>query len=169
VDRTHPDLVLRLAALFHDIGKPDTREYGPDGVSFHHHEVVGARMTRSRLKALAYPKEVVDDVSRLVFLHLRPHTLKLGWSDSAVRRYVRDGGHLPERLNARVRADVTTANEGNQRRVREGVDELEVRIAVLSAEGELARLRGPIDGHDVMSYSGIPPGPMVGQIMDVLL
>lgn len=169
VDRTHPDLVLRLAALFHDIGKPDTREYGPDGVSFHHHEVVGARMTRSRLKALAYPKEVVDDVSRLVFLHLRPHTLKLGWSDSAVRRYVRDAGHLLERLNALVRADVTTANERKQRRIQEGIDELEERIAVLSAQEELARLRAPIDGHDVMSYSGIPPGPMVGQIMDLLL
>ncbi|HEX6946003.1 MAG TPA: CCA tRNA nucleotidyltransferase [Acidimicrobiia bacterium] len=169
VDRTQPDLVLRLAALFHDIGKPDTREFGPNGVTFHHHEVVGARMTRERLRELAYPKEVVDDVSRLVFLHLRPHTLKLGWTDSAVRRYVRDAGHLLDRLNALVRADVTTANEKRQRQIQAGIDELEDRIAVLSEQEELARLRAPIDGHDVMGYLGIPPGPMVGEIMDILL
>lgn len=169
VDRTRPDLVLRLAALFHDIGKPDTREFGPGGVTFHHHEVVGARITRERLRALAYPKEIVDDVSRLVFLHLRPHTLKLGWTDSAVRRYVRDSGHLLDRLNALVRADVTTANQKKQRQIQEGIDELERRIAVLSEQEELARLRAPIDGHDVMTYTGIGPGPMVGEIMDILL
>lgn len=169
VDRTRPDLVLRLAALFHDIGKPDTREFGPGGVTFHHHEVVGARITRERLRALAYPKEIVDDVSRLVFLHLRPHTLKLGWTDSAVRRYVRDAGHLLDRLNALVRADVTTANQKKQRQIQEGIDELERRIAVLSEQEELARLRAPIDGHDVMTYTGIGPGPMVGEIMDILL
>lgn len=169
VDRTRPDLVLRLAALFHDIGKPDTREFGPGGVTFHHHEVVGARITRERLRALAYPREIVDDVSRLVFLHLRPHTLKLGWTDSAVRRYVRDAGHLLDRLNALVRADVTTANQKKQRQIQEGIDELERRIAVLSEQEELARLRAPIDGHDVMTYTGIGPGPMVGEIMDILL
>ncbi|MCO6503042.1 MAG: CCA tRNA nucleotidyltransferase [Acidimicrobiales bacterium] len=169
VDRTRPDLVLRLAALFHDIGKPDTREFGPGGVTFHHHEVVGARITRERLRALAYPREIVDDVSRLVFLHLRPHTLKLGWTDSAVRRYVRDSGHLLDRLNALVRADVTTANQKKQRQIQEGIDELERRIAVLSEQEELARLRAPIDGHDVMTYTGIGPGPMVGEIMDILL
>ena len=169
VDRTRPDLVLRLAALFHDIGKPDTREFGPGGVTFHHHEVVGARITRERLRALAYPKEIVDDVSRLVFLHLRPHTLKLGWTDSAVRRYVRDAGHLLDRINALVRADVTTANQKKQRQIQEGIDELERRIAVLSEQEELARLRAPIDGHDVMTYTGIGPGPMVGEIMDILL
>lgn len=169
VDRTRPDLVLRLAALFHDIGKPDTREFGPGGVTFHHHEVVGARLTRERLRALAYPKEIVDDVSRLVFLHLRPHTLKLGWTDSAVRRYVRDAGHLLDRLNALVRADVTTANQKKQRQIQEGIDELERRIAILSEQEELARLRAPIDGHDVMTYTGVSPGPMVGEIMDILL
>src|SRR5690554_6115209 len=169
VRKTSPDLVLRLAALFHDIGKPDTREFGPGGVTFHHHEVVGARITRERLRALAYPREIVDDVSRLVFLHLRPHTLKLGWTDSAVRRYVRDAGHLLDRLNALVRADVTTANQKKQRQIQEGIDELERRIAVLSEQEELARLRAPIDGHDVMTYTGIGPGPMVGEIMDILL
>lgn len=169
VDRTRPDLVLRLAALFHDIGKPDTREFGPAGVTFHHHEVVGARMTRARLRALVYPKDIVDDVSRLVFLHLRPHTLKMGWTDSAVRRYVRDAGPLLDRLNDLVRADVTTANQRKETQIQEGIDELERRIEVLSAQEELASLRAPIDGNDVMAYLGIPPGPMVGEIMGVLL
>ncbi len=169
VDRTPSDLVLRLAALFHDVGKPDTREFGPSGVTFHHHEVVGSRMTRARLRALAYPKEVIDDVSRLVFLHLRPHTLKMGWTDSAVRRYVRDAGPLLGRLNDLVRADVTTANERKERQIQEGINELEKRIEVLSAKEELASLRAPIDGNDVMSYLGIAPGPKVGEIMGILL
>ncbi len=169
VDRTRADLVLRLAALFHDIGKPATREFGPSGVTFHHHEVVGARMTRARLRALAYPKEIVDDVSRLVFLHLRPHTLKMGWTDSAVRRYVRDSGHLLDRLNDLVRADVTTANQRKERQIQEGIDELETRIEVLSEQEELASLRAPVDGHDVMAYLGIGAGPMVGEIMGILL
>jgi poly(A) polymerase len=169
VDRTRPDLVVRLAALLHDIGKPDTRQFGPGGVSFHHHEVVGARMARARLKALSYPNEVVDDVSRLVFLHLRPHTLKLGWTDSAVRRYVRDAGPLLERLNELVRADVTTANPKRERQIQAGIDELEMRIEVLSAQEELASLRAPINGNDVMDYLGIPPGPTVGEVMDLLL
>jgi poly(A) polymerase len=169
VDKASPDLVLRLAALFHDIGKPDTRQFGPDGVSFHHHEVVGARMTRRRLKALRYPKEIVDDVSQLVFLHLRPHTLKMGWTDSAVRRYVRDAGHLLEPLNELVRCDITTANSKREREITNRIDELELRIAELSEKEELAALRAPIDGHQVMGYLGIPPGPMVGDIMEILL
>ena len=169
VDRARPDLVVRLGALLHDIGKPDTREFGPGGVTFHHHEVVGARMARQRLRALHYPKEIVDDVGTLVFLHLRPHTLKLGWTDSAVRRYVRDAGHLIDRLNELVRADVTTANPKRERQIQEGIDELEVRIADLSAREELARLRAPIDGNQVMAYLGIEPGPRVGEIMGILL
>ncbi|HEX6287222.1 MAG TPA: CCA tRNA nucleotidyltransferase [Acidimicrobiia bacterium] len=169
VDKTSPDLVLRLAALFHDVGKPDTREFGPGGVSFHHHEVVGARMARRRLKQLRYPKEVVDDVSQLVYLHLRPHTLKLGWTDSAVRRYVRDAGDLLEPLNELVRCDVTTANARRERVIQARLDELEARIEHLSAQEELARLRAPIDGNEVMSYLGIDPGPKVGEIMDILL
>lgn len=169
VDKASPDLVLRLAALFHDIGKPDTREFGPRGVTFHHHEVVGARMTRHRLRALRYPKDVVDEVSRLVFLHLRPHTLKLGWTDSAVRRYVRDAGDLLDKLNELVRCDVTTANERRERAIQAGIDELEARIADLSAREELAALRAPIDGNQVMGYLGLGPGPKVGEIMDLLL
>lgn len=169
VDKASPDLTLRLAALLHDIGKPDTREFGPGGVTFHHHEVVGARMTRRRLRELRYPREVVDDVSRLVYLHLRPHTLKLGWTDSAVRRYVRDAGDLLEPLNELVRCDVTTANKRRERIIQNRIDELEERIEKLSEQEELARLRAPIDGNDVMSYLGMEPGPKVGEIMDLLL
>ncbi|MGA7271401.1 MAG: CCA tRNA nucleotidyltransferase [Acidimicrobiia bacterium] len=167
--KASPDLVLRLAALLHDIGKPETREFGPEGVSFHHHEVVGARMARHRLRALRYPREVVKDVSQLVFLHLRPHTLALGWTDSAVRRYVRDAGPLLERLNELVRCDVTTANSARARAIQRRIDELEERIARLSEEEEIAKLRPPIDGRDVMSFLGISPGPLVGEAMDMLL
>lgn len=169
LDKTRPELVLRLAALFHDIGKPDTRQFGKDGVSFHHHEVVGARMARRRMKALRYPKEVVDDVSRLVFLHLRPHTLKMGWTDSAVRRYVRDAGPLLPMLNELVRCDVTTANPRRARAVQNRIDELEERIADLGAREEILSLRAPIDGHQVMRYLGIGPGPMIGDIMGLML
>lgn len=169
LDKTGPHLVLRLAALFHDVGKPDTREYGPEGVSFHHHEVVGARLARHRLRALRYPKGVVDDVSQLVYLHLRPHTLKLGWTDSAVRRYVRDAGHLLEPLNELVRCDVTTANRRRESAVQARIDELEERIVDLSAREELARLRAPVDGNQVMAYLELEPGPAVGEIMTILL
>ena len=169
VDKTSPELTLRLAALLHDVGKPETREFGPGGVTFHHHEVVGARMARRRLRELRFPKEIVDDVSQLVFLHLRPHTLKLGCTDSAVRRYVRDAGHLLEPLNELVRCDVTTANKRREQAIQDGIDELEQRIEELSAREELARLRAPIDGNEVMAYLDIEPGPLVGEIMDVLL
>jgi poly(A) polymerase len=169
VDKTSPDLALRLAALFHDVGKPETREFGPGGVSFHHHEVVGARLTRRRMKALRYPKEMIEAVSSLVYLHLRPHTLALGWTDSAVRRYVRDAGPLLDRLNELVRCDVTTGNQRRESIIQTRIDELEERIRVLGEQEELARLRPPIDGNQVMAYLGIPPGPMIGRVMDLLL
>ena len=169
VDKTQPDLVLRLAALLHDVGKPDTRAFGPGGVSFHHHEVVGARMARARLRALRYPREIVNDVGQLVFLHLRPHTLKMGWTDSAVRRYVRDAGPLLDRLNELVRCDVTTANKKREQTIHNRIDVLEERIAELSAQEEIAKLRAPIDGNDVMTYLNIDPGPLVGEIMSLLL
>ncbi|MFO7548167.1 MAG: CCA tRNA nucleotidyltransferase [Acidimicrobiia bacterium] len=168
-EKTPPRLVIRLAALLHDIAKPATRAYGPRGVTFHHHEVVGARMASERLKALRYPREVVEDVARLVFLHLRPHTLKMGWTDAAVRRYVRDAGHLLDDLNVLVRCDVTTANPVRARTIQRRIDELEERIAHLATQEELASLRPPIDGNQVMSYLGIAPGPLVGEVIAVLL
>jgi poly(A) polymerase len=169
IDKTEPRLVIRLAALLHDIGKPATREFGPRGVTFHHHEVVGARMTRERLRALRFESRVVDDVSQLVFLHLRPHTYKMGWSDSAVRRYVRDAGPLLEDLNQLVRCDVTTANAGRALKIQRRIDDLERSIADLEEREELASIRPPINGHTVMKHLGIEPGPVVGEIMDMLL
>ncbi|MGQ0849897.1 MAG: CCA tRNA nucleotidyltransferase [Actinomycetota bacterium] len=168
VEKTSAGVALRLAALMHDIGKPATRAVGPQGVTFHHHEVVGQRITRDRLRALRYPREVVDSVSRLVLLHLRPHTLKMGWTDAAVRRYVRDAGPLLDQLNELVRCDVTTANRKRAEAINRRIDELEVRIAELAAAEELAGIRPPIDGHAVMELLGIGPGPAVGEIMDLL-
>ncbi len=169
VDKTEGRLVIRLAALLHDIGKPATRDFGPQGVTFHHHEVVGARMARERLRALRYDNRIVDDVSKLVFLHLRPHTFKMGWTDSAVRRYVRDAGPLLDDLNQLVRCDVTTANAGLALKIQRRIDELEGVIADLAQREELAAIRPPVNGHTVMQHLGIPPGPIVGEIMDLLL
>ena len=164
-----PDRITRLAALFHDVGKPETREFGDGGVSFHHHEVVGARMTRGRMRELRYSKDDIEAVSDLVYLHMRPHTFKMGWTDRAVRRYVRDAGALLDRLNTLVRCDVTTRNEKRARQIQNRIDELEERIAVLREQEELDALRPPIDGNRVMEILGIPPGPMVGDVMDMLL
>src|SRR5690606_17107686 len=136
---------------------------------FHHHEVVGARITRKRLRELRYPRQVVEDVSKLVFLHLRPHTLKMGWTDSAVRRYVRDAGHLLDKLNELVRCDVTTANEKRARAIDRQNDERAERIGRVKEQEELGKLRPRIDGRQVMDYLGIEPGPRVGEIMDMLL
>ncbi len=169
VEKTSPRLRLRLAALFHDVGKPDTRVFGPGGVSFHHHEVVGERMTRKRMTELRYPKADVEDASRLVYLHMRPHTYKMGWTDSAVRRYVRDAGPLLEDLNELVRSDVTTRSEKRARAIANRIDELEERIDQLREREELDALRPPIDGHQVMEHLGLEPGPVVGEIMDLLL
>ncbi len=169
VEKASPRLRLRLACLLHDIGKPATRRFGPKGASFHHHEVVGARMARRRMEQLRYPRAMVDDVARLVELHLRPHTLKMGWTDSAVRRYVRDAGPLLEDLNELVRCDVTTVNRRRAEAIQNRIDSLEERIAVLRKQEDLARLRAPVNGHQIMSYLGISPGPPVGEIMDILL
>ena len=169
VGSTNPRLRLRLAALLHDIGKPETREFGAGGVSFHHHEVVGARMARKRMKQLRYPKDLTEEVSQLVFLHMRPHTYKMGWTDSAVRRYVRDAGPLLEDLNELVRCDVTTRNKRRARTISNRIDDLEERIADLREREELDRLRPPIDGNDVMEYLGLSPSREVGTIMRMLL
>jgi poly(A) polymerase len=160
-----PDLVLRLAALLHDIGKPATRRFEPGGgVSFHHHEVVGAKMVRKRLRALRYSKQIVDDVSQLVFLHLRFHGYGGGeWTDSAVRRYVTDAGPLLSRLHKLVRADCTTRNKRKAAALQRTYDELEERIARIAAEEDLARVRPDLDGNEIMRILGLPPGPLVGQ------
>lgn len=168
-EKTSRRLRLRLAALLHDVGKPDTRAFGDEGVTFHHHEVVGARIARDRLRQLRYPNDLVSEVRQLVFLHLRPHTLKMGWTDSAVRRYVRDAGDLLEDLNELVRCDVTTGNARRAAAIQQRIDELELRIAELRERETIEALRPPIDGNDVISYLRIRPGPMVGDVMDMLL
>ena len=160
-----PDLVLRWAALLHDVGKPATRKHEADGgVSFHHHEVVGAKMARKRLRALKYSKQMVDDISQLVYLHLRFHGYGEGrWTDSAVRRYVTDAGPLLPQLHKLVRADCTTRNKRRAARLQTNYDNLEARIAELSAKEDLQRVRPDLDGNEIMELLGIPPGPQVGQ------
>jgi poly(A) polymerase len=166
-----PDLVLRLAALLHDIGKPKTRSLLPGGrVAFHHHEVVGAKLAKTRLTALRFSKEVVTDVSRLVELHLRFHGYGTGeWTDSAVRRYVTDAGPLLTRLHALTRADCTTRNQAKARRLAQSYDDLERRISELAEREELARIRPDLDGNEIMRLLGIKPGPLVGRAYAYLL
>ncbi|MEV5536942.1 CCA tRNA nucleotidyltransferase [Saccharopolyspora shandongensis] len=160
-----PDLVLRLAALLHDIGKPATRRFeSGGGVSFHHHEVVGAKMVRKRLRALRYPKDVIKDVADLVFLHLRFHGYSDGqWTDSAVRRYVNDAGPLLPRLHKLVRADCTTRNKRKASALQRAYDELEERIARIAAAEDLAKVRPDLDGNEIIRLLGVEPGPVVGQ------
>jgi len=162
--------LTRLAALFHDIGKPKTRGYkNGKGVTFHHHEVVGARMTRDRMRALKYSNEDVDAVTELVNLHLRFHTYQMGWTDSAVRRYVRDAGPLLAELNVLTRCDCTTRNEKKAAVLSRRMDELEERIAYLNEREELAALRPEIDGVRVMELLGVPAGPVVGAALEFLM
>jgi len=164
-----PDTKLRMAALLHDIGKPATKKIGPEGVSFHHHEVKGAQTARKRLQALRYPSDFIEEVATLIELHLRFHTFRSGWSDSAVRRYVRDAGPLLDKLNRLVRSDSTTRNKMRARELSVAMDTLEERIAHLAAEEDLKRIRPPIDGHEVMKHLGVKPGPVVGDALDHLL
>jgi poly(A) polymerase len=165
------DLIVRLAALLHDIGKPKTRGLLPDGrVAFHLHEVVGAKMTKRRLTALRFPNDVVRDVSRLVELHLRFHGYGEGeWTDSAVRRYVRDAGPLLSRLHVLTRADCTTRNRAKAARLAGAYDSLEERIVELSEREELDKIRPELDGNEIMRILGIPPDPVVGRAYQFLL
>jgi poly(A) polymerase len=166
-----PDFVLRFAALMHDVGKPRTRRNEPGGrVSFHHHEVVGAHLTRARMKALRFDGRTTEDVSRLVELHLRFHGYGTGeWTDSAVRRYVRDAGDLLPRLHKLTRADCTTRNKRKAAALARSYDSLEERIAALAADEELARIRPALDGNEIMAVLGLRPGPEVGQAYAFLL
>lgn len=169
-DEGRPNRITRLAALFHDVGKPKTRSFDKGkSVTFHHHEVVGARMTRERMQALKYSKEDVEAVTQLVFLHLRFHTYRLGWTDAAVRRFVRDAGPLLGELVELTRCDCTTRNQRKARTLAARMDELEERIAVLEAEEELKAIRPDLDGQAVMARLGVPPGRVVGQALAFLL
>ncbi len=169
VANTRPELRVRLAALLHDIGKPKTRAFGPHGVTFHHHEVVGARMAEDRLRALRFPTELTDDVVQLIELHLRFHTYRMGWTDRAVRRYVRDAGRLLDDLNHLVRCDCTTRNRVKARRLARRMDELEERIDQLRRQEELDAIRPPLDGNQVMTHLGLQPGREVGAALRYLL
>jgi poly(A) polymerase len=166
-----PDLVIRLAALLHDIGKPKTRRFAEGGtVTFHHHDVVGAKLVRKRLRALRYSNDLIDQVATLVELHLRFHGYGSGeWTDSAVRRYVRDAGDQLERLHILTRADCTTRNQRKALRLQRTYDELEQRIAVLAEQEELGSIRPDLDGGQIMAILGIPPGPEVGEAYRFLL
>jgi poly(A) polymerase len=163
--------VSRLAALMHDVGKPRTRRFAGDGtVTFHHHDVVGAKLTRKRLKALRFSNDVVDEVAKLVELHLRFHGYGTGeWTDSAVRRYVRDAGDQLERLHVLTRADCTTRNKKKAARLARTYDDLEARIARLGQEEELASIRPDLDGNQIMAILGIGPGREVGAAYSALL
>jgi poly(A) polymerase len=170
VEKTRPERIVRLAALFHDIGKPKTRSFGPRGkVTFHHHEVVGARMTRDRMQRLRYSADDIEKVSRLVELHLRFHTYKMGWTDAAVRRYVRDAGELLPQLNELTRCDCTTRNKRRADELARRMDTLEARIAELQAEEELKAIRPDLDGTAVMEHLGLSPGREVGEALAFLL
>ncbi|TNC44218.1 CCA tRNA nucleotidyltransferase [Mumia zhuanghuii] len=166
-----PDLVIRLAALLHDIGKPRTRRFADDGsVTFHHHDVVGAKLARKRLRELRYSNEVVDDVTTLVELHLRFHGYGTGeWTDSAVRRYVRDAGDRLDRLHVLTRADSTTRNRRKAERLQRTYDDLERRIAVLNEAEELDKIRPDLDGNQIMAVLGVEPGKQVGEAYRFLM
>jgi len=171
-ERHHaPDIANRLAALLHDIGKPKTRRFEPGGkVSFHHHDVVGAKMIRKRLTDLRYSKDVVDSVSLLVELHLRFHGYGEGvWTDSAVRRYVRDAGPELERLHILTRSDCTTRNQAKADRLRRAYEELEWRIDELEAAEELDSTRPDLDGNEIMRILDVGPGPVIGKAYKFLL
>jgi len=171
-DDGSPNRITRLAALLHDVGKPKTRSVGGHGVSFHHHEVVGARMARDRLVALRYPAHEVEAITKLVLLHLRFHGYGEGdggWTDSAVRRYVRDAGDLLDELNELTRCDCTTRNERRARELANRMDDLEARIARLTEDEELRSIRPDLDGNQVMAVLGVPPGRAVGDAIAFLL
>ena len=166
---TASDLTLRLACLLHDIGKPKTRAFTDGGVTFHGHDHVGARMTRKRMAALHYSQEMIDDVSKLVEMHLRFHTYQMGWTDSAVRRYVRDAGHLLAQLNELTRCDCTTRNKRKADELSKRMDSLEARIEQLRQPEDLDAQRPALDGVQIMELLEIGPSRAVGEALDFLM
>ena len=168
LDRVSPTLVSRMSALLHDIGKPETKGIENGKVHFRHHEVVGAKMSKKILKRLKYDNETIKKVSLLVENHLRPHTFKMGWTDSAVRRYIIDAGGLLEELNDLVRADITTKNKAKYEEINKYLDEMEERIKEVAEKEELSKLRPPISGDEIMDMFDLEPGPSVGVIMKAL-
>jgi len=168
VDRVSPTLVSRMSALLHDIGKPKTKGIENGKVHFRHHEVVGAKMSKQIMKRLKYDKRTTSDVALLVENHLRPHTFKMGWTDSAVRRYIIDAGDLMSELNELVRADITTKNKEKYEEINKYLDEMEVRIKEVTEKEELSKLRPPISGDEIMEMFNLEPGPVVGKIMKAL-
>lgn len=170
LEGTEPKLELRLSALLHDIGKPRTREIGSNGVTFHNHQIVGAKMARKRLTELRFPNDIIETVRSIIYLHHRFHGYDDDlWTDSAVRRYVRDAGENLEYLNKLVRADCTTRNKAKSRMLAERMDELERRIEELEAEEQIKKLRPELDGREVMELLGLQPGPSVGKAMNYLM
>ncbi len=167
--KTEPDPIVRMAALFHDIGKPATRSFEHGGVTFRHHEAVGAKITKKRLRALEFEQPVIKDVAELVRLSGRFKGYADGWSDSAVRRYARDAGHLLGHLNQLVRSDCTTRNRAKEARLMAHIDDLEARIVDLARADAIAKERPQMDGNAVMQYLGLPGGPVVGEALRFLL
>ena len=168
ISKNTDNIWLRWAAILHDIGKPATKGIDNGKVHFRHHEVVGARMTKEILSKLKYPKNTIADVALLVENHLRPHTYKMGWTDSAVRRYIIDAGNTLDELNELVRADVTTKNNEKAEKIYEYLDDLEKRIEEVKANEELNKLRPPVNGNEIMEILNIEPGPILGKIMESL-
>ena len=168
VDNVSPTLIRRLGALFHDIAKPNTKGIENGKVHFRHHEVVGAKMTKRILQELKYDKKTIKDVALLVELHLRPHTFKMGWTDSAVRRYIVDAGEVLDDLNNLVRADVTTKNKQKAQEIYDKLDEMENKIKEVLEKEEMSKLRPPITGDEIMEIFNLEPGPKVGLIMKAL-
>ena len=168
VDNVSPTLIRRLGALFHDIAKPNTKGIENGKVHFRHHEVVGAKMTKRILQELKYDKKTIKDVALLVELHLRPHTFKMGWTDSAVRRYIVDAGEVLDDLNNLVRADVTTKNKQKAQEIYDKLDEMENKIKDVLEKEEMSKLRPPITGDEIMEIFNLEPGPKVGLIMKAL-
>ena len=169
LENVEADLSLRLAALFHDIAKSQTKQIVNGKVVFYNHDVQSARIARRRLRELKYPKAVVEEVNKLITMHMRAYTYRTGWTDSAVRRFARDAGPTLPKLFSLLRADCTSKNIRKVRESLSVLDDLEDRIAELEAKEESAKIRPPIDGHEVMEHLGMPPGPLVGKALEMLL